>query len=143
KDWVSKLPAIEFAINTARSVTTGYSPFFLNYSQMPQSLVWDSATKNEYPGMTIIATHDCILAAQVKQTCNANQKHALVPFKEEEFAYMSTENMTFPKGLTCKLIPKYVGPYDILKNFVNESCRVQLPLHMLQRDIHNVFHLSL
>ena len=29
RDWVSKLPAIEFAINIARSETTGYAPFFL------------------------------------------------------------------------------------------------------------------
>ncbi|KNZ72725.1 hypothetical protein J132_02034, partial [Termitomyces sp. J132] len=110
KDWVSKLFAIEFAINTARSVTTGYSPFFLNYGQMPGSMVWDSATKNKYPGVqvfaqqlksAIMAAHDCILAACVKQMCNANHKWALVPFKAGEFTYMSTENMTFPKGLTC------------------------------------------
>ena len=30
KDWVMRLPAIEFAINTARSESTGYAPFFLN-----------------------------------------------------------------------------------------------------------------
>ena len=30
KDWVAKLPMIEFAINLARSKSTGYSPFFLN-----------------------------------------------------------------------------------------------------------------
>ena len=29
-DWVAKLPAIEFAINSARSESTGYSPFFLS-----------------------------------------------------------------------------------------------------------------
>ena len=28
KDWMSKLPAIEFAINIARSESTSYSPFF-------------------------------------------------------------------------------------------------------------------
>ena len=30
KDWVTRLSAIEFAINLARSESTGYSPFFLN-----------------------------------------------------------------------------------------------------------------
>ncbi len=29
-DWVSKLPAIEFAISSAQSESTGYAPFFLN-----------------------------------------------------------------------------------------------------------------
>ena len=31
KDWVSKLPAIEFAINSACSESTRYAPFFLNF----------------------------------------------------------------------------------------------------------------
>ncbi len=30
KDWVVRLPAIKFTINSARSETTEYSPFFLN-----------------------------------------------------------------------------------------------------------------
>jgi hypothetical protein len=36
KDWVSKLPAIEFAMNSTWSETTGYSPFFLNNGHMPR-----------------------------------------------------------------------------------------------------------
>ena len=37
RDWASKLPAIEFAINIACSESTGYSPFFLNSGHMPRS----------------------------------------------------------------------------------------------------------
>ncbi len=48
KDWVSKLPAIEFAINCARSETTGYAPFFLNTGRMPRAMIWDNASKTEY-----------------------------------------------------------------------------------------------
>jgi hypothetical protein len=29
KDWVAKLPAIEFAINSARSASTGYAPLVI------------------------------------------------------------------------------------------------------------------
>jgi transposase InsO family protein len=49
KDWVQRLPAIELAMNTAQLDTTGFSPFFLNYGQMPRTLVWDVQT--EYPGV--------------------------------------------------------------------------------------------
>ena len=87
-----------------------------------------------------MAAHDCILAARIKQTHNANRKRALVPFKEGEFVYVSTENMTFLKGLAHKLIPKYVGPYLLLKDFGNQSFHMQLPSHMLQRGIHDMFH---
>lgn len=30
KDWVAKLSAIQFMINSARSESMGYAPFFLN-----------------------------------------------------------------------------------------------------------------
>jgi hypothetical protein len=39
KSWVSKLSAIEFAINSARSASTGYAPFFLNTGRMPRSMI--------------------------------------------------------------------------------------------------------
>ena len=43
KDWVMKLLAIEFAINSARSASTGYAPFFLNFRRMPRSMIWNDA----------------------------------------------------------------------------------------------------
>ena len=35
-NWVLKLPAVEFAINFARSESTRYSPFFLNSRRLPR-----------------------------------------------------------------------------------------------------------
>jgi hypothetical protein len=89
KDWVSKLPAIEFAMNSARSESSGYSPFFLNNGRMPRSLLWNIDRDREYPGvaafalkrrLAIMAAHDSILAARVKQTRNANGKRQESPF---------------------------------------------------------------
>jgi hypothetical protein len=51
RDWVSKLPAIEFAINSARSESMGFAPFFLNTGWMPRQMIWNSASSNEYPGV--------------------------------------------------------------------------------------------
>ncbi|KAG7445745.1 uncharacterized protein BT62DRAFT_932912 [Guyanagaster necrorhizus] len=44
KDWVTRLPGIEYANNMARSDSTGYSPFFLNTGRTPRSMLWDSPT---------------------------------------------------------------------------------------------------
>ncbi|KAG6899269.1 hypothetical protein C0993_011790 [Termitomyces sp. T159_Od127] len=58
---------------------------------MPHSMIWNKAIRNEYPGVrvfaqrlksAIMAAHNCILAARIKQTRNANRKQANVPFKE-------------------------------------------------------------
>ena len=49
KDWVAKLPAIQFAINCARSASTNYAPFFLLNGQMPRTFIWNSTRDSEYP----------------------------------------------------------------------------------------------
>ena len=58
KDWVTQLPAIEFAINSARSVSTGYAPFFLNFGHMPRMMIWDSAPSTEFPAIREFALQE-------------------------------------------------------------------------------------
>jgi transposase InsO family protein len=151
-DWVTKLPAIEFAINSARSQSTGYAPFFLNTGRMPRSMIWDSADKTEYPGVRVYAqkikdaimmAHDSILTARIKQTRSANRKHRPAPFAESDLVYVSTVNLKLPKGRARKLIPKYIGPYKILRDFGNNSYVIELPDELKRRGVHPVFHASL
>jgi len=151
-DWVSKLPSIEFALNSARAESTGFSPFFLNTGRMPRSMIWNSSKEDEYPSIrnfaqqrkfAIIAAHDSILVARVKQTRNANRKRQAAPFQTDDLVYISTKNITFPKGLARKLIPKYIGPYKVLTDFKNQSFRIELPTQLKQRGVHDVFHSSL
>ena len=152
KDWVTKLPAIEFAINSARSVSTGYAPFFLNFGRMPKSMIWPSSSSSEYPSvrdfalqkkLALMAAHDSILAARVKQTKDANKKRQSVPFKTGDLAYLSTKNISFPRGLARKLLPKFLGPYKILQDFGNASFQLDLPPQLKRRGVHDVFHSSL
>ncbi|KAG5641581.1 hypothetical protein DXG03_004694 [Asterophora parasitica] len=52
-------------------------------------------------------------------------------------------NIAFPKGFARKLVPKYIGLYKILKDYGNQSFRVDLPAHLKQRGVHDTFHASL
>ena len=151
-DWVTKLPAIEFAINSARSESTGYAPFFLNTGRMPRSMLWAGTPTTEFPSvrefaiqkkLAIMAAHDSILSARVKQTRDANRKRRDAPFKTGELVYLASKNISFAKGLARKLIPKYIGPYRILQDFGNSSFRLELPAHLKRRGVHDVFHSSL
>jgi hypothetical protein len=151
KDWVSKLPAIEFAINSARSESTGYSPFFLNSGRMPRLMIWKPAPQSKFPSirnfaqqkrLAIMSAHDSIIAACVKQTRNANQKRQMAPFKEDNLVYISSKNISF-KGLARKLIPKFLGPYKITRDFGNFSYKIELPPSLRKRGLHDVFHASL
>jgi hypothetical protein len=152
KDWVSKLPAIQFAINSARSASTGFSPFFLNYGRNPRSFIWNSAPTTEFAGvrnfllqkkLALMSAHDSIIAARIKQTRDANRKRQTTPFKQGDLVYLSTQNISFQKGLARKLIPKYIGPYKILRDYGNSSFKLELPAELKKRGIHDVFHSSL
>ncbi|KAG9227856.1 hypothetical protein CCMSSC00406_0008678 [Pleurotus cornucopiae] len=130
KDWVSKLPAIEFAINLSRSESTGFAPFFLNSECMPRPFIWDSPRSTEFPGVRVFAQR---------------LKHAVIPspFATNDLVYISTKNITFLKGLARKFVPKYIGPYKITKDFNNNTYQVELPPRLRQRGVHNAFHVSL
>ena len=147
-----KLPTIEFAINLARSDSTGYLPFFLNTRHMPRPMIWNDALKDEYPGVraymlkvknAIMAAHNSILAVRVKHTRDANHHQRSAPFAKSDLVYLSTKNLNLPKGLACKLVSKFVGPYRILEDFRNNSYHIKLPPNLKRRGVHDVFHMSL
>ena len=151
-NWVSKLPSIEFAINSARSVSTGFAPFFLNTGRMPRSMIWNQPRTDEYPSvrnfalqrkLALIAAHDSVLAARVKQTRDANKRRRIAPFVEGDLVYLSTKNVNFPKGLARKLLAKFIRPYKILRDFKNQSFKIDLPSFLKQRGVHDVFHAAL
>ncbi|KAI6147843.1 hypothetical protein BKA82DRAFT_107940, partial [Pisolithus tinctorius] len=107
KDWVSWLPAIEFTVismtlGLSPSPSTGYALFFLNTGWMPQKMIWDVPTKDEYPSvrafankmkLTIMDTHDAIMKSRVKQTISANKRRQDCPFVRGDLVYVSTKNI--------------------------------------------------
>lgn len=50
KDWVSKLPMVEFALNSSINQSTGYAPFELVYGDMPR-MVTSIPEDNKIPGV--------------------------------------------------------------------------------------------
>ncbi|KIK50942.1 hypothetical protein GYMLUDRAFT_143340, partial [Collybiopsis luxurians FD-317 M1] len=49
----------------------------------------------------------------------------------------------FPKGYARKLVPKFIGPYKILKDFGNSTFKMNIPARLKQQGIHDAFHASL
>ncbi len=114
-------------------------------------MLWDSASKTEYPAVqvfmqrikqAVMAVHNSILEVRIKQTRDTNRKQIPVPFSKGDLVYISIKNITFPKGLAQKLVPKYIGPYQILKDFKNSSFRIDIPAILSKCGVHNVFHVS-
>ena len=66
-----------------------------------------------------------------------------MPFKAGDLVYLSSKNISFKKGLARKLLPKFLGPYKIIKEFGNASFLLELPAHLKRRGVHDIFHSSL
>ena len=72
--------------------------------------------------------HDTIIANCIQQTFHASKKcHASDLYHVGDHMYLSTQNLTPPKGRVRKLLSKYIGPYKIVKAH-NEASIVMLEL---------------
>ncbi len=70
------------------------------------------------------------------QTRDANQKWYAILFQKDDFVYLSTKNIVFPKSLARKLNLNYIGPYQILEDFRNRFFKIELPFNLKARGIH-------
>jgi hypothetical protein len=59
-------------------------------------------------------------------------------------AYLSTENIKFPKGLARKLILHFIGPFRVKsQNLAQSTYTLELSDNLAKRQIHPTFHVSL
>ena len=77
----------------------------------------------------LMVAHDVIIANHIQQTFHANKKCRTSDlYHVRDHVYLSTQNLTLPKGRARKLVPKYIGPYKVVKAH-NEASTVTLKLH--------------
>ena len=144
---------VEFAINSSVNATTGYAPFELNYGYMPQSgqhISIDTTFKGvkqftQQAVWNLMDAHDAILEHRIGQMHYSNKCHQpTVKYQINDLVYLSTKNSTLPKHRAQKLMPKFIGPYKILK-VMNKSSNVtlELPQEFKDRKINPTFHTNL
>jgi hypothetical protein len=64
----------------------------------------------------MVITHNVLIEAQVFQKMYANKKrHSEPEIKKGNMVYLSTKNISMPKGRASKLVPRYVRPYKVTK----------------------------
>lgn len=152
-DWVDKLPLVEFAINSNISSSTGFAPFELNYGTMPMLISGITPTEKARPGVrrfvnqaigNLEMAHDAIIESRVQQTHQSNKRRRPeTPFAVGDKVYLSTENLALPKGRSRKLMPKYIGPYQVTDSHPEKSrYTLDLPPELKARRIHPSFHVS-
>ena len=71
----------------------------------------------------------------------ADKKRRDLQFEQGDFVWLSTVNLQVPAGFTRKLLPKWLGPYEILAVVSPVAYKMQLPARYSR--MHDVFHVSL
>lgn len=79
-------------------------------------------------------------AAQQRQKAYADRNRREVSFDVGQQVLLSTKNLTLKMIGSAKLMPKYVGPFTIVKQINPVAYKLKLPPSM---KIHDVFHASL
>ena len=64
-------------------------------------------------------------------------------FKEGEEVLLSTQHLNLKEGLQHKLAERYTGPFRVIKVVSPVAYKLQIPAEWKQRQIHDVFHVSL
>ena len=89
--------------------------------------------------------HDAIIEHHVMQAHHTNRHHKPGEhFSPGDLVYLSTKNLSLPKGRAKKLLPKFIGLYKIVEAHTAASTvTLDLPPELSTRRVHPTFHTSL
>jgi RNase H-like domain found in reverse transcriptase/Integrase zinc binding domain/Retrotransposon gag protein/Retroviral aspartyl protease/Reverse transcriptase (RNA-dependent DNA polymerase)/Chromo (CHRromatin Organisation MOdifier) domain/Zinc knuckle len=149
-DWAQHLSAVEFAVNSSISRSTGKAPFEVVYGYLPRTFppivedIDNPASMDFLEGRMLaqLAAQDSIIAAQTEQSYYVNQHRKDDPtdIKIGDLVVVSNESQLtqLPKGRR-KLASKWVGPYKVLKLDKSKS---NYTLEISGSRRHNTFHVN-
>ena len=161
KNWDRLLPIAEFAINSAKQVSTGHTPFQLNYGFNPPNpldrqleelaplrlnyLLPKYSTAEEFKTTmaTLLQRAKALIAkAQDRQKSFADTRRSAVPegIQVGKEVLLSTKNLRLLWLGSPKFMPRYVGPYKVIAEINPVAYRLDLREEM---KIHKFFHVSL
>ncbi|GBG87128.1 hypothetical protein CBR_g44585 [Chara braunii] len=156
KDWVDRLPDIEFACNTSVHPTIGVTPFELHHGGrkgrifadllLPRPADIDTtcspASVRKYRELLAQARAN-MQKAQVRMQQQANRRHVPCPIRAGDLVWVSTEEFALEQDVSRKLLPKWFGPWPVTSAAGDEpdgpSFVINIPAHL---TVYPVFHAS-
>ena len=147
-NWDMLLSLAEFAINNLVSSTTNNTPFRLNCGQDPltplsivaQTKVPAAAAFVENMHKSLKMARLSMLRAQDRSLAAYDTRHRPHEFKKGDDVLLRTNNIHLQGNLTKKLLPKWAGPFKILRAIGAQAYELDLPPTM---SVHPVFHTGL
>lgn len=154
-DWDERLVACEFAYNSAKQASTGFSPFYLNYGFEPPSPLSfltpgvsasNNASADKYLDRIRNASDlakSNLAAAQARQAALYDKRRRDLTFRVGDKVLLSAEHFSNLPAVSAtaaaKLKPKYFGPFSIKAVVSPVAYMLDLPAAM---RMHPVVHVS-
>ncbi|GBG80149.1 hypothetical protein CBR_g30517 [Chara braunii] len=154
KDWVDRLPDIEFAYNTSVHPAICVTPFELHHGGekarifadllLPQAADIDvpcsPASVRKYRDLLIKARAN-MQKAQIRMQQQANRRRLPCPFHEGDLVWVLSEEFPLEQDVSHKLLPKWFGPWEVTSVVgdypAGPSFVINIPPHV---TVHRVFH---
>jgi hypothetical protein len=149
-DWDKYLPMAEFAINDSFQTSIGMSPFYMTYGCHPSVPTRLAEPSQDNPDGKKFAERvhaavnrgeQMLQNAQQKQADQANKHRRDLEFEVGDKVLLSTANIVIKTPGKQKLLPRFIGPFEILKKVSRVAYKLKLPQEMSR--VHPVFHVSL
>jgi Reverse transcriptase (RNA-dependent DNA polymerase)/RNase H-like domain found in reverse transcriptase/Integrase zinc binding domain/Chromo (CHRromatin Organisation MOdifier) domain/gag-polyprotein putative aspartyl protease len=158
-DWDLHLCEAEFVYNNTYQVSINSTPFRLTFGQDPkipfQEVLASRMTMRLQNHEYVPAAHEFarrmrfdlerarvnLKAAQDRMKAYADRLRSDGPsFVIGQQVLLSSKNLKFKHTRTRKLLPRYVGPFEVVKVVSPVAYKLRLPKTM---KVHDVFHVSL
>lgn len=154
-NWDKLLPMAEFTINNAEQESTGFTPFYLNLGRHPRtpfSRALPAAMQSRYkvPAAEALVqkledalarTKVNLAAAQQRQKAYADRRRSAVTVSVGDKVLLSSKNISVKHPGARKLLPKWLGPFEVVRQINPVAFKLVLPPNM--QLLHPVFHASL
>ena len=166
RNWDEQLPFIEFALNNAYHQSTQSTAFRMNRvtlplnpfeavvsngpALIPETTTWLGISREEAGKRTLLqAQHQFMWARKCVQVAKDRMKLAydkkgvhLHLYEVGHYLWLSMRNISLRHPqMRHKMVPKYVGPLEILETFGRNTVRLDLPESL--KLMHDVVHVSL
>ena len=152
-DWDEHLTSCEFAYNDSEHASHRFTPFYLVHGRHPRVPLtmalkpdWDVTSERPKAYAARLRAErerarDALKKAQDRQARYANKHRREYTFVVGDKVWLAASHLRLPRALTAKrkLLPRYYGPYPIVKVISDVAYQLELPAHF---KIHPVIHIS-
>ena len=143
---------IKFTYNNSFQSSIGMAPYEALYGQKCRTpMCWTELNEHKLIGLDIVkdteekvqVIRQTLKAASDRQKSYANLKRRDIEYNvgDKVFLKVSPWRKILRFGQKGKLMPRFIGPYEILECIGSVAYRLALPLELAK--LHDVFHVSM